>query len=341
MGKDMETKEARKKVVAPVRAMEQDDLSTLKLFTGNAHPGLAQKIADYLGIEMGRLTCSRFQDGEVRLQVNESARGCDIFLIQPTCSPANEHIMEVLIMLDAFRRASARRVTVVIPYYGYARQDKKIKPREPVTARLVANLITMAGAHRILTCDLHAEQIQGFFDIPVDHLYMGPTIGRYLSEEGFGDKDAVIVSPDVGGVPRTRALAEMLGKPLAIIVKRRPEPGNVDLMEIIGDVKGKACIMIDDMVDTGGSVLQGTTALLERGATDVIVTCTHPVFSGDASERLQASPISRVICTDTIPIRDQEQFSKLTVLPAAPLLGEAIRRIHLNQSVSSLFDTWP
>ncbi|MCL6624252.1 MAG: ribose-phosphate diphosphokinase, partial [Fimbriimonadales bacterium] len=215
---------------------EHGDLSRLRLFTGSAHPELAGKIARYLGVELGRMTCARFADGEVRLQVEESARGYDVFLIQPTCAPANENIMELLIMLDAFRRASARRITVVMPYYGYARQDKKVKPREPVTARLIANLITMAGANRVLACDLHAEQIQGFFDIPVDHLYMGPTIGRYLLEQGYGEEDVTVVSPDVGGVRRANALAQMLGKPLAIIAKRRPEPGRVDLLEVIGDV---------------------------------------------------------------------------------------------------------
>lgn len=319
---------------------ENGELSMLRLFTGNAHPELAHKIADYLGVQMGRLTCTRFGDGETKVQVNESARGCDIFLVQPTCAPANDNIMELLIMLDAFRRASARRVTVVMPYYGYARQDKKIKPREPVTARLIADLIQMAGAHRVLTCDLHAEQIQGFFEIPVDHLYLGPEIGRFLVREGYADRDVVVVSPDVGGVARARALAEHLGKPLAIIAKRRPEPGKVDIMEIIGEVEGRIAVMIDDIVDSGGSVIQGAEALLKRGASDIIVTCTHAVFSANSTERLQDGPISRVICTDTIPIEPRKRFPKLTVLSAAPLLGEAIRRIHLDQSVSSLFSGW-
>lgn len=319
---------------------ENGDLSMLRLFTGNAHPELAHKIAEYLGVQMGRLTCTRFNDGETQVQVNESARGCDIFLIQPTCAPANDNIMELLIMLDAFRRASARRVTVVMPYYGYARQDKKIKPREPVTARLIADLIQMAGANRVLTCDLHAEQIQGFFEIPVDHLYLGPEIGRYLVSEGYAERDVVVVSPDVGGVARARALAEHLGKPLAIIAKRRPEPGKVDIMEIIGEVENRIAVMIDDIVDSGSSVIQGAEALLKRGASDIIVTCTHAVFSGNATERLQDGPVSRVICTDTIPIEPRKRFPKLTVLSAAPLLGEAIRRIHLDQSVSSLFSGW-
>jgi ribose-phosphate pyrophosphokinase len=330
----------KEEVIAQENGSANGDLSMMRLFTGNAHPELAHNIADYLGVQMGRLTCTRFSDGETQVQVNESARGCDIFLVQPTCYPTNDNIMELLIMLDAFRRASARRVTVVMPYYGYARQDKKIKPREPVTARLIADLIEMAGANRILTCDLHAEQIQGFFNIPVDHLYLGPEIGKYLVSEGYSEQDVVVVSPDVGGVARARALAEHLGKPLAIIAKRRPEPGKVDIMEIIGDVEGKIAVMIDDIVDSGGSVIHGAEALLRRGASDVIVTCTHAVFSANAPQRLQDGPVSRVICTDTIPLETRKRFPKLTVLSAAPLLGEAIRRIHLDQSVSSLFSGW-
>jgi ribose-phosphate pyrophosphokinase len=316
------------------------NLASLKLFSGNSNPELAFKIAEHLGIELGRMTCTKFSDGEVRIQVDESARGSDVVIIQSTSQPANENIMELLIMMDAFRRASAESMTVVMPYYGYARQDKKIKPREPVTARLIADLLTTTGATRIVACDLHADQIQGFFDVPVDHLYLGPVIGRHLFDQGYADQDAVVVSPDVGGVVRARGLAEMLGKPLAIIAKRRPEPGRVDIVEIIGDVEGKVCIMIDDMVDTGGSVVQGAEALLQRGATDVVVTCTHPVFSANASQRLQDGPISRVICTDTIPIPLNKQFPKLTILSAAPLLAEAIRRIHMHESVSSLFESW-
>ncbi|HMS54935.1 MAG TPA: ribose-phosphate pyrophosphokinase, partial [Fimbriimonadaceae bacterium] len=232
----------------------------MKLFAGNAHRDLAQKVADYLEIPLGRLTATRFSDGEIRIMVDESARGNDIFLIQPTCAPVNDSLMELLIMLDAFRRASARRITVVIPYYGYARQDKKIKPREPITARLVADLIAVAGASRVVCVDLHAEQIQGFFNMPMDHLYAGPIIGRYMIEQGFREENIVVVSPDVAGVGRARALAEMLKAPIAIIAKRRPEPNKVDIVEIIGDVDGKKCVMIDDMIDTGGSVIQGAEA---------------------------------------------------------------------------------
>jgi len=298
-------------------------------------------VADYLEIPLGRLTSTKFSDGEIRVMVDESARGNDVFIIQPTCYPANDTAMELLILLDAFRRASARRITVVIPYFGYARQDKKVKPREPITARLIADLIGVAGAQRVVCVDLHAEQIQGFFSMPVDHLYAGPIIGRYMLEQGYHEEDIVVVSPDVAGVSRARSLAEMLhGVPIGIVAKRRPEPNKVDIVEIIGDVAGKKCIMIDDMIDTGGSVIQGAEALLKRGATEVIVSCTHPILSGNASQRIQDSVISRLICCDTIPIPPQKLFPKLTVLPCSPLLGEAIRRIYLNESVSSLFDDW-
>lgn len=317
------------------------DLDGMMLFAGNANKTLGQRVADYLGIELGRMTSTQFSDGELRVMVDQSARGKEVFIIQPTCAPANDTLMELLIMLDAFRRASARKINVVMPYYGYARQDKKIKPREPVTARLVADLIENGGATRVVAVDLHAEQIQGFFRIPVDHLYGGPIIGRYLIEQGYReDEDVVVVSPDVGGVGRARSLAEMLHAPLAILAKRRPEPNKVDIVEIIGEAEGKRCIMIDDMIDTGGSVVHGAEALLKSGAIEVMACCTHPVFSGDAAMRLQNSVLSRVVAMDTVPISSQKQFSKLTVLPVAPLLGEAIKRIHMNRSVSTLFDDW-
>lgn len=317
------------------------DLKALKLFSGNAHYELSKKVADYLGIELGKLTSTKFSDGEIRLMVDESARGNDVFIMQPTCSPANDTLMELLIMLDAFRRASARRITVVMPYYGYARQDKKIKPREPVTARLVADLITTAGAHRVVAVDLHAEQIQGFFDIPVDHLYAGPVIGEYFVEQGFDQReDVVVVSPDVAGVGRARSLAEMLKAPIAIIAKRRPEPNKVDIVEVVGEVQGKTCIMIDDMIDTGGSIVMGAEALLKRGATEVLAACSHAVFSGNASQRLQDSVVSKVVSLDTIPIPSQKNFPKLVTLSIAPLLGDAIRRIHNDESVSTLFSQW-
>ncbi len=317
------------------------DLSGMMLFSGNANPNLGQRVADYLGIELGRMTSTQFSDGELRIMIDQSARGKEVFIVQPTCQPANDTLMELLIMLDAFRRASASRINVVMPYYGYARQDKKIKPREPVTARLVADLIQNGGAARVVAVDLHAEQIQGFFNIPVDHLYGGPIIGRYLIEQGYReDKDVVVVSPDVGGVGRARSLAETLQAPLTIIAKRRTEANQVDIVEVIGDVHGKRCIMIDDMIDTGRSIINGAEAIIENGAIEVMACCTHPVFSGDAAQRLQDSVITRIIAMDTVPICPERQVEKLTVLPIAPLLGEAIKRIHLNRSVSTLFDDW-
>jgi ribose-phosphate pyrophosphokinase len=314
--------------------------NNLRLFSGNAHPELARSIAEHLGVPLGEMTCTRFNDGEIRVQVDESARGTDVFIIQPTCAPVNDNLMELLIMVDAFRRASAQRITVVLPYYGYARQDKKIKPREPVTARLVADLITEAGATRAVCVDLHAGQIQGFFRIPVDHLYAGPLIGGYLCEKGYGNGNTVVVSPDVGGVTRARALAEWLKTSIAIIAKRRPEPGKVEITEIIGDVRGKKCVMIDDMIDSGGTVVHGAAALMDRGAASVTVCCTHPVLSKGAIERLAASPIKELIITDTIPFANPQYIESghVTVLSVAPLLADAIRRIHSDDSVSELFD---
>lgn len=313
----------------------------MKLFAGNAHPVLASRIADYLEVTLGRMTSTKFADGEIRIMVEESARGNDVFIIQPTCRPTNDNLMELLIMLDAFRRASANRITVVMPYYGYARQDKKIKPREPITARLVANMITLAGAHRVVAIDLHAEQIQGFFDMPVDHLYGGPIIGQHLIAQGFKDQPNVcVVSPDVAGVGRAKALAELLGCNIVVVSKRRPAPNQVEVVEIVGEFEEKKCIMIDDMIDTGGSTIVGAEALIRNGATEVIATCTHPVFSGAALQRLQDSAVSQIICLDTIPIQQDASYEKLTVLSSSRLIGEAIRRIHLNESVSELFHDW-
>ncbi len=314
---------------------------TLKLFAGNANPELAQKIAKYLGIQLGEMTLTRFADGEIRVKVEESARGSEVFIVQPTCAPTNDNLMELLIMLDAFRRASASNITVVMPYYGYARQDKKTRPREPITARLIADMITLAGANRVLCVDLHAEQIQGFFNVPVDHLYGGPIIGDYLIEEGFKNRDdVVVVSPDAGGVGRAKALAEMLACPFVVIAKRRPEPNKVEVLEIIGEFQNKVCVMIDDMIDTGGSIVVGAEALMQRGAKEVLVSCTHPVFSTDALHKMQDSVISRILCLDTIPIPRDKIVPKLTVLESAPLIGEAIRRINMNESVSVLFNDW-
>lgn len=315
----------------------------LRVFSGNAHPELSKKIASHLGVSVGAMVSTRFNDGEIRVQVEESARGMDVFIVQPTCGPVNDNLMELLIMIDAFRRASAKSITVVLPYYGYARQDKKIKPREPVTARLMADLITEAGATRAVCVDLHAGQIQGFFRIPVDHLYAGPLIGEYLCHKGMTNGDICVVSPDVGGVPRARAMAEFLKTSIAIIAKRRPEPGKVEITEIIGDVRGKTCIMIDDMIDTGGSIVHGAEALMNRGAKEIYACCTHPVLSKDAVAKIGQSPIKELVVTDTIPFRHPLPLEnvELTILSVAPLLADAIRRIHTDDSVSELFDrTW-
>jgi ribose-phosphate pyrophosphokinase len=317
-----------------------DYSDNLRIFSGNAHPALAQAIARHLGVPVGEMTATRFNDGEIRVQVEESARGTDVFIVQPTCAPVNDNLMELLIMIDAFRRASAERITVVLPYYGYARQDKKIKPREPVTARLVADLITEAGATRAVCVDLHAGQIQGFFRIPVDHLYAGPLISEYLCGLGLANGDTCVVSPDVGGVTRARALAESLKTSIAIIAKRRPEPGKVEIVEIIGDVRGRKCVMVDDMIDTGGTIVHGAEALIERGAACVYVCCTHAVLSPGAIDRLMASPIKQLVTTDTLPFRFPQhvESGRVKVLSVAPLLADAIRRIHSDDSVSELFD---
>jgi ribose-phosphate pyrophosphokinase len=313
----------------------------MKLFSGNAHPALGRAVAEHLGVELGLVTTKRFADGEIQVMIEESARGNEIFVIQPTCAPTNDNLMELFIMLDAFRRASASRITVVMPYYGYARQDKKIKPREPITARLVATFLETVGAHRVVTIDLHAEQIQGFFNIPVDHLYGGPILGQYFVERGLrDDPDVVVVSPDVAGVTRAKSLADMLKSTFVVIAKRRPAPNLVEVVEIVGDFVGKRCVMIDDMVDTGGSIVSGAKALMDRGAREVIACCSHPVFSRNARTLLQESCLSEVVCLDTIPVQPGEDFPKLTVLRAAPLIANAIHRIHNNESVSELFHGW-
>jgi ribose-phosphate pyrophosphokinase len=310
---------------------------TLRILTGTAHPALAERIAEHLGTQVSRMACSRFSDGEVQVRLQESMRGMDVFVVQPTSSPVNEHVMELLIILDALRRASARRITCVMPYYGYARQDKKIKPREPVTAKLVADLLTQSGTNRVLAIDLHADQIQGFFNLPVDHLFAGPLIADYLIKRKLYDRDIVVVSPDVGGVTRARALAETLDSDLAIIAKRRPEPNKCEVMTIIGDVRGRTAVMIDDMIDTAGSISLGAEALVRMGARNVVACCTHAVLSGSACQRLRDAPIQEVVVTDTIPVPPDRLIDKMTVLSVAPLLAEAIDRIHLDASVSELF----
>ena len=308
----------------------------MKIFTGNSNPDLAGEICRYLQIPLGEATVSRFSDGEIMLQINENVRGKDVFVIQSFSSPVNRHLMELLIMLDAFKRASAYRITAVIPYYGYARQDRKVQPRVPITAKLVADLITVAGANRALTLDLHVGQIQGFFNIPVDNIFATPVILEYLKTRDL--KDLVVVSPDAGGVERAKAFAKKLKAALAIIDKRREGLNVSVVMNIIGDVKDKDALLLDDMIDTAGTITQGAEAIKKAGARRILAACTHPVLSGSAIERLNASVIDEVIVTNTIPLNEKDKAcKKITNLSVAPLLGEAIRNTHNETSVSSLF----
>ena len=308
----------------------------LKIFSGRANVQLAQKIAEYLNVRLGDMKISSFNDGETYLQINENIRGRDVFLVQPTNPPVNENLMELLIMIDACRRASAKRVTAIIPYYGYARQDRKDKPRVPITAKLVANLITTAGANRILTMDLHVDQIQGFFDIKVDHLFAAPVIIDYFRKKNLDN--LVLLSPDVGGLRRARAYAKVLGVPLAIVDKRRPIANEAEVIRLVGEVKGKKVIIVDDMVDTGGTLLAAVDILLKNGADAIYGACTHAVLSGNTCEKLKQSSLKEIIVTDTIHINVNVHDDKIKVLPVAPLLGEAVKRIHENRSVSSLFN---
>ncbi|MCR4419063.1 MAG: ribose-phosphate pyrophosphokinase [Clostridia bacterium] len=308
----------------------------LKVFAGNANRPLAEEIAAYVGTSLGLAEIRRFSDGEISVAIEESVRGADVFVIQPTCYPVNENLMELLIMIDAVRRASARRITAVIPYYGYARQERKTRGREPISAKLVANLLVQAGARRVLAVDLHAGAIQGFFDIPVDHLPGVPILADYY--RGLGLNNVVVVSPDVGGVTRARDLAARIGAEIAIIDKRRPAPNVAEIMNLIGQVSGKTAILIDDIIDTAGTITQAAQALKERGAKTVYACCTHPVLSGPAVERLKESCLEELVVTNTIPLPPEKLWPKVRVLSVAPLLGEAIVRIHRDLSVSQLFD---
>ncbi|HZK38152.1 MAG TPA: ribose-phosphate pyrophosphokinase [Clostridia bacterium] len=311
-------------------------MSEVKLFTGNANIALAQNISDAIGIPLGKAKVSTFCDGEISVNIEESVRGKDIFVVQPTCPPANDNLMELLILIDAFRRASAGRVTAVIPYYGYARQDRKAKARDPITAKLVADILTSAGADRILTMDLHATQIQGFFNIPVDHLLGVPILARHFIKKYM--ENIVVVSPDLGSVTRARNFANLLDTSIAIIDKRRPHANEAEVMNIIGDIKDKNVILIDDIVDTAGTMVHGANALKELGARDVYACCTHPVLSGPAIKRIQDSVIKELVVTDTIPLSKGKMISKIKVMSVAPIFAEAIRRIYKNISVSKLFD---
>jgi ribose-phosphate pyrophosphokinase len=308
----------------------------LKLFSGNAHRTLATEIAAYLKLPLGDADVTRFSDGEVFVQINENVRGSDVFVVQPTCPPVNDNLMELLVMIDAFKRASAERITAVLPYYGYARQDRKVQGRVPITAKLVADLLAAAGVHRVLALDLHAGQIQGFFNMPVDHLFAGPpVIVEYLSHKDL--RDPVVVAPDAGGVERARAIAKRLKAGLAIIDKRRDGPNVAVMMHLIGDVKDKDAIVIDDMIDTAGTLVQAVGALEREGARRIIAGGVHAVLSGPAVERLKGAPIEEIVLTNSIPLPTDKTLSSMTVLTVAPLLGEAIRRIHDEESVSTLF----
>jgi ribose-phosphate pyrophosphokinase len=312
------------------------DNNRLKLFSGSANVELSREVARYLGIDLGPMVRKRFADGEIYIQVQESIRGCDVYLIQPTCYPVNDNLMELLIMIDACRRASARQITAVIPYYGYARADRKTAGRESITAKLVANQITTAGASRVLAIDLHSAQIQGYFDIPCDHVYGSPVLTDYIASKNLSD--LVVVSPDVGGVARARAFAKKLNDaPLAIIDKRRQAHNVAEVMNVVGDVRGKNAVLVDDLIDTAGTICEGARLLKQQGARQVYACATHPVFSTPAIERLSSGLFEEVIVTNTIPMTPSREFKQLTVLSMANLLGEAIWRIHEESSVSSMF----
>ena len=310
--------------------------SSLKVFSLNSNRKLAEDIASHIGVTLGKCTVSKFSDGEVQINIEESVRGCDVYVIQSTCAPVNTHMMELLIMIDALKRASAKSINIVIPYYGYARQDRKARSREPIAAQLVADLIETAGANRVITLDLHAPQIQGFFDIPIDHLQGVPILSSYIEKKN--SKDVIIVSPDHGGVTRARKMADRLKAPIGIIDKRRPRPNVAEVMNIIGNIEGKTAILVDDIIDTAGTMTLAANALIENGAKEVYACCTHPVLSGPAIERIENSQIRELVVTNSIPLPEEKHIDKITVLSVAPLIGEAITRIHELKSVSILFD---
>ena len=313
--------------------------SEIKIIAGNSNMELAQKIADYIGVKVADCQVTTFSDGEISVNINETVRGCDVFVVQSTNNPVNENLMELLIMIDAFKRASAGRITAVIPYYGYARQDRKAKSRDPITAKLVADILTAAGADRVLTMDLHASQIQGYFNIPVDHLLGSPILAKSFVDKGFSDQDdVVVVSPDLGSVTRARKFADKLNAPIAIIDKRRPKANVSEIMNIIGDVNGKRCILIDDMIDTAGTIANAANALKELGAKNVYACCTHGVLSGPAFERINNSAIEELVMLNTIPLPEKEGLDKFKSISVAPLFAEAIKRIYDDEPISKLFE---
>ena len=318
--------------------MEHYSDPNLKIFALSSNRPLAQKIADQVGVELGKVSVTHFSDGEIKINIDESIRGDHVYIVQSTSYPVNDNLMELLIMIDALRRASAKTINVVLPYYGYARQDRKAQSREPITAKLVANMITQAGADRVLTLDLHAAQIQGFFDIPVDHLMAVPIIAKYFKGKLSNMEEVVVVSPDHGGVTRARKLADALNTPIAIIDKRRPKPNVAEVMNIVGNIEGKICILIDDIIDTAGTITLGAQALKDRGAKEVYASCSHAVLSGQALERIENSPIKELVYANTIDIPEEKKLDKMVPLCVGDLIAKAIYRIHHNEPVSVLFE---
>ena len=316
--------------------MKNGNFSDYKIFTGNSNPAFAEEIAEIMGKPLGKATVTKVSDGEISVNIWESVRGLDIYIVQATSNPVNDNLMELLIMIDAMKRASAGRINAIIPYYGYARQDRKAKARDPITAKLVANLIVAAGADRVLTMDLHANQIQGYFDIPVDHLLGMPILAKYFQDMHL--EDPVVVSPDHGSVTRARNMAQYLNCPIAIIDKRRPEPNKSEIMNIIGNIENKNCIIVDDMIDTAGTICNAANAIKELGAKSVRAAATHPILSGPAVERIEASAIEELILLNTVPLPEEKRLLKMTTLSAAPLFAEAMTRVFTNGSISVLFD---
>ena len=311
----------------------------VKIFSGNSNKSLAKKIADKLGLPLGNMEVGKFSDGEVAINIKETVRGCDVFLIQSTSSPVNDNLMELLVMIDACKRASASRITAVIPYFGYARQDRKARARDPITAKLVANLLEKAGADRVLTMDLHSSQVQGFFDIPVDNLMGMPVLAKYFTRQGFNGENTVVVSPDVGSVARSRKMASKFDATLAIVDKRRPRANVMEVMNIIGDAKGKRALMIDDMIDTAGTITQGASAIVDiGGASEVCACCSHGVLSGPAIERIQKSPLKEVVVLDTIELPEEKLIDKIKVVTVADLFADAIERVYSDLPVSKLYE---
>ena len=316
--------------------MKNSAFSNFKVFAGNSHLELAEEIASIMGKPLGRATVTKFSDGEISVNLWETVRGMDCYIVQSTCDPVNDNLMEILIMIDAMKRASAGRINAVIPYYGYARQDRKAKARDPITAKLVADMLVAAGADRVLTMDLHAAQIQGYFDIPVDHLVGMPILAKYFAAKNM--ENVVVVSPDHGSVPRARNMAQILNCPIAIVDKRRPEPNKSEIMNIIGDIEGKNCILMDDMIDTAGTITNAANALKDLGALSVNACATHAVLSGPAIERIESSAIEELVLLNTIPLTEEKKIDKMTILSVAPLFAEAMTRVFTNGSISTLFE---